>query len=329
MAYVTGQASTLADLLFALRNACTANGWTLSGNVLRKGTCFAEVKLNKLNIAAAPANGAISVLACNGIDGSNNPTDAMAQPAFVGFLNTTGSLYPAWDFPVTYHIHVNTAPDEVYLLVNYNAGLQWQWLGFGQSPAPGNAGTGNWAAASLSNYTGVQGVATASCLTGGAVQIGGSFSYPRFCPIPFWIGGFGDATANQVNYAIHGAINDTNGTSGWSPQVAPATAAGFVCAAWAMVPLLDRTPNSWNSETVLLPVEILQLRASAKTSIIGELGHLRMCRNDYLPDGTVVPLSPDRWKVYPCYQRNTTTRNGGDNVNHSGTIAMAIRYDGP
>ena len=328
MAYVTGQASTLADLLLALRNACTANGWTLAGNVLRKGTSFAEVKLNKLNIAAAPANGAISVISCNGIDGSNNPTDAMAQPAFIGFLNTTGSLYPAWDFPVTYHIHVLSAPDEVYLMVNYNAGLQWQWLCFGQSPAPGNAGTGNWASASLNNLAGGQTVNSASVSTS-ASYVGGSFSYPRFVPVPFWITTFGDATTNQVNYAMHGVINDTNGTSGWSPQVAPATAPGFLCAAWTMVPLLDRTPNNWNNETALLPVEILQLRASAKTSIIGELGHLRMCRNDYLPDGTIVTLSPDKWKVYPCYKRNTAVRNGGDNIDHSGTIAMAIRYDGP
>ena len=44
MAYVTGAAASFADLKTAIQNAATANGWTLTSDVLSKDGCFFKLK---------------------------------------------------------------------------------------------------------------------------------------------------------------------------------------------------------------------------------------------------------------------------------------------
>ena len=46
MAYVSGTANDLAALRTAIINACTANGWTLSGSVLSKGSLYLSIAVN-------------------------------------------------------------------------------------------------------------------------------------------------------------------------------------------------------------------------------------------------------------------------------------------
>jgi hypothetical protein len=48
-----------------------------------------------------------------------------------------------------------------------------------------------------------------------------------------------------------------------------------------------------------------------------------------------VTIGQDRWKIYPFFKKNIQYRNGttgaspSGGTNHSGTLAMAIRHDGP
>lgn len=327
MAYVTGTANSLTDLLTALQAACTGNGWTLSGNVLHKGTCYAEVKLGSTATKPTHADGALIVRGGNGIDGANALTDPSPGAPRLGPVNM--DLFVDWSWPVTYHVHVLTEPDEVYLLVNYELEY-WQNLCFGQSPAPGNVGSGNWCSAT-------QGTDYFQGTVVPPVRItpdGGTAVYLSLACLPFFWG-HNDHTiyGSGLNSQIHGCISAT-GTTIWTSATyyldLPSTRAdGEVSAAAACRPLLAYTPNAWNLETDLLPVQILQARPSAKVSLIGELQHSRFCRNDYLDDGAVQTLGGDRWKVYPAYRKDAANRNGGDGVTHSGTMAIAVRYDGP
>lgn len=357
MAYSTGTASTFAALLTALQNACTANGWTLSGDVLHKGTCYAEVKLGTLGETGAPANKMIFVRAGNGIDGSNNLTDPMTSGTYpVGTGPGLGVIralqytanYPDWDWPVTYHAHVLTSPDEVYFLVSYGGGTKWQYLCFGQSPAPGNPGTGNWAAATVPESLAVSFFRGEDYLGAVINAYGGNGYYGnRFIVGPFWFMSRGGNSAGDgcLGSQMHGATEWTDGSAGWSSKTHSALEAtvGTAYGANRTVGgsgitnnLVARTPNAWNNETLLAPIIIVSPRAEFKTSIVGHLKHLRMCRNDFLADGELITLGPDKWKVYPCFKKNATYRTAGDagfsipaNMGHSGTLAMAIRYDGP
>src|SRR5262245_27353299 len=110
MAYVTGTAANMTAVLTALRNACTANGWTLSGNILWKGTCYAEVRIGDNGETGAPTGTMLYVRAGNGKDGSNNLTDAATRFGMIGPLRVAGGAasWPDWDWPVTYFIHILT-----------------------------------------------------------------------------------------------------------------------------------------------------------------------------------------------------------------------------
>lgn len=340
MAYLTGSANSLTDLIAALQSACTSNGYTLSGNVIHKGTLFCEVKLGRFPITEAPNNAAISVRSCNGIDGSNLPTDAAPYEAFIGRLrsSTSPSVYADWDWPVTYHIHINTAPDEVVMVVNYDAGQRYQILMFGQSPAPGNLGTGNWHYAHIPNT----GTGDAPSVSGHAFAPGGSVMTRYYGLIvgfgPFWWSaqGFSISYGIRQNSMCHGVIDDTTELPRWCADRGSmnGTAGGHVVCAGEMAhPLLFNTPNAWNQQTSLVRIEVFQARVSSKVSHILSIEHSRMCRNDFIDPGDVIDLAPDRWKVYPLHKKNTASRNGNPNnstpTDHSGTVALAVRYDGP
>lgn len=128
MAYVTGTASTLTDLLTAVRNACTANGWVLAGNVLSKGTCYVELKTN---------SAWLEVRGGTGKDGNNNLTGVTSM--WPGQLCVSSVVA----YPLTYFIHLFADPDEVYVVVNYAVSF-YETLAFGRSAFPGLVGSGNW-----------------------------------------------------------------------------------------------------------------------------------------------------------------------------------------
>lgn len=323
MAYVTGTAASFANLLTALRNACTANGWTLSGDVLHKGDCYVETKVAAIR-SGAPATGHLIVRAGNGIDGANALTDPAPRSMGMGLLNAVsgGANYPDWDWPVTYHVHIHG--DEVHMFANYDAGQRWQFVAFGRSPAPGCVGTGNWCTATMVDA----GSYSQARINSYSIQPEGAHTDSSIGGGYFW------GVRIKKASAIHGAHDATTGLARWSNPDAHFSSSlvdGQCSAAPTQSPLLSYLPNAWNSETILLPIQIVNLRPESKVSLIGELQHARVTRNDFIVPGGVITLGPDKWKVYPFYKKDTTQRDGvgSSGTDHSGTMAVAIRYDGP
>lgn len=336
MPYYTGTATSLASLRTAVINACTAQGWTLAGNVLHKNGCYIDLQVGSTNEEdGIPPNGRLIAKIGNGIDGSNLLTDTVTAGVRIGPLrDASGSTYTDWDWPVPYHLHILSGPDEVYLFVNYHAQQYWQQLAWGQSPAAGNAGTGNWMYGTLPwcpSSILVRRVNNADIRPNGG-QVHG-FNGRYWCPAPFFWDAIKDNSFDvRLSSQIHGAINSSTGLPMWSNDFNPlgvGTEEGRVSAAVTLQPLMTTIPNNWNQETALFPCQILQARPDSKVSLIGELQHMRFTRNTYLDPGAVVALGTDQWKVYPCYRKDATVPGGGGPVSHSGTIAMAIRYDGP
>lgn len=333
MPYVTGSANSMADLLTALQNACTDNGWTLSGNVLHKGGCYADVRLGTptYTAGAPPTNAYLRVLCGNGIDGSNNLTDPAPNAAHLGPLRDAAidSIPALWSFPIEYHVHVLADPDEVWLWVRYNTDY-WQYLSFGSSPAPGCAGSGNWFTALIGDELGrSDNYLNLSSSSGAGVSGVGLGSTSRLCSQPFW---WNDNSYSSPNGYVHGVIDDSSGAARWSVGM---YASAHAVAAWlCSVGLYDKCQSVWNDEAVMCPIQLTQSRPSEKTSVIVQMQHARMTRNLYLAPGEIITLGLDKWKVYPTYRRNTLVT--GDiaadaavmGADHSGTFAIAVRYDG-
>lgn len=303
MAFYTGSVNTIADLISALTTACVAEGWMLSGNVLSKGTCYARVQ---------ESSGRVEILGGTGVDGSNAITGAGPSSAYISKQWSGDTL----TFPVTYALHILTAPDEIYLLINYEVS-RWQWLAFGSSPVAGLPGTGNWYGGSFA-YGGT-GISSGAYLTGGS---GGANNSNANCPGLFW----GTAVIGNVkgSYVHHGLDAGAWSGNNWGNSIG-----GSANAINYNGILLASLPNAWNGEIALLPIQPLVGRSSGLYSVVTDIAHARYARIDNYEPGDIITLGTDRWRVYPWWVKNAAARDGGDGVPHTGTLGWAIRYDGP
>lgn len=295
MAYVTGTASSLAELLTAIQSGCTSNGWTLDSGVLSKGNCHTRLMV---------AGTELQVL--GGIDsalGTPGP-----QSAWIGATWVPAPLV----FPLTYHIHVLSAPDEVYVCCNFSV-TRWQWLAFGCTPAAGLPGTGGWYGASSSEGGVANFVSLADDIAAsGAWSVSGAF----------WAQNSSGGSMKGINCYVHA------GYPGWSSATTADTEGQ--ADAWNQAqPLIRRQPNAWNGEVSLLPITVMIRAAEAKRRLVAQIAHARYLRNDNLADGEIITLGADKWRAYPFVQKNAAVRNGGFGISHSGTLGWAIRYDGP
>lgn len=291
MAYVSGTASSLSDLLTGICNACTANGWTLSGNVLHKGTCYAEVMIS---------GSVITIRGGTGIDGSNALTGATDQQT--GQLGIV--VYSiAFGWPVTYEVFIGTAPDEVYVVTAY-ATNYYQQIAWGQSAMQGLAGTGNW-------YCGCR------------PKMDYRFEYNGFdltgetsngdSPLVS-IFGRNDDGANFC----HGVDHQLDGAGGWND----------IEATQDMISLMLRQPNQWNGESILIPIRVYVSRPSGFISPVLECAHARFVNLANLNDGQILTLGSDKWKVYPFLHR-TASQSYSGYASGSWYAGHAFHYDGP
>lgn len=331
MAFDTRTVNDLSEVIGAIREVCTNNGWTLLGEVLQKGTCYTSVR----GILVGSTVTEIEVLGGTGVDGSNNLTGA----AYKGVrLHAIKGI--AITFPATLDIHVHTNPDEVYVFLNYSVS-RYGWLAFGQSPAPGIPGTGNWFSAigtSAANGSGINisPIGTSSSITGSGSYTTAALGFLSKT------GGTPSNTPDPQNFRFHHGLDAVGG--GWSESgdgvgVAQTDSVGWTSGpsravtATMLDPLISRQLNSWNGESILLPVQPFVFRPSSKVSQVGQFGHIRITRIDNVLPGQILMLGSDKWKIYPWHQKNVTSRDGAQGassgVDHTGTLGCAIRYDGP
>ncbi|MBS0457472.1 MAG: hypothetical protein JSS44_09115 [Proteobacteria bacterium] len=309
MAYVSGTASTFAALLAGLQSACTANGWTLDGNVLHKGTCFVEAIVVpqdfpclRVQAGTGVAGGALT--GRSDIGGAQLGTSASNDTAYY----STIPIDVPFVFPLSYEVHIHSAPDEVYLVVNYAARF-YQFVAFGQSAQPGLSGSGNWYAGT--DIASNRAVSSASILADGgrmaAAALNGGLAMCRY----------DSSQGYSNNAACHHALDA--GASAWQIE-----------GAWRdWYDLNANTPSAFNSEAVLIPVRMYAYRPSGFVSVVAELAHARFVNIGSLDDQQIITLGTDRWKVYPWWARGAVYDAIGHNGNYSGLNGHALRYDGP
>lgn len=320
MAYVSGIANDMTALLTALRNACTANGWTLSGEVLHKGAAFVRtfVFTHSVNVGDL-----LAIQGGTGIDGGNLLTGAAPSAVAVGVLRNSAdtAVFTPFTFPVNYFIHVHANPDEVYLVVEHDGDI-YSNLMWGLSPIATQAGgTGLW-------FRGTAGAAIRGCrgIVSDATGLALGHSFGGVSEFTFTGRLFGNQphpATNAQNEWLHHAIDQA---AGWST-----TGAFSPLAIKYLYPLLAFTPSQFNASSPLFPIQAYIARASSKYSLAAEVLHARYVRVDDFDATQVLTLGPDQWRIYPWYKKNLSVRDGSNaaGTNHTGTWGVAVRYDGP
>lgn len=294
MAYYSGVANDMAAVRQALIDACVGEGWVWNSanDVLHKNSVYIRLTL---------ISGRLQILGRTSLTAGDAP--GVVQ---VGTFKVSGSN--AMAFPVSYDLFVFS--NEVYCVLNYGVEF-YQWLAFGKSIID-LPGSGCWFAATGygggSNYP-----------SGVSIHPSGQLLINQITPGIFW----GDGNS-AFNYFIHSNLDGGE----WSGSAISANQSPR-SAAVALQPLIEIQPNSWNSEAVLLPVRAFKKRLEGKVSLIADLENIRITRCDNYQEGQIITIGDQRWKIYPCYRKNAVVRNGGAGLNHSGTFAHAIRYEGP
>lgn len=298
MAYVSGTAATFAELVTGIRNACTANGWTLNGETLIKGDIYQRVYV--YNSIFVDSYGG------TGISGGI-PTGPSPSAARIGnFTNI-----PAFSFPVAYEVFIHTDPDEVFVVVN-TTGAYYQWLAFGKSSVA-LPGTGSWHSGSFGS--GVT-IVNFGISIKASVSPSGVFGTKRndgssatgYCPAMFWALDTGNANGEHIHTGLNGST--------WE---------GNLKSSIYRAPLNAITPNTYNNQAVLLPIQVFStIYGSGKVALVLDVAHCRSLSIANLNPGEIITLGADRWKVFPWYLKSATEGNG-TSYKHG----FAVRYDGP
>lgn len=293
MAFVSGTASSMAELATLIASACVANGWSQESNILYKGDQFVRITTTSTEVIFTAGTGQAA-----GVLSGAAPT--------VRMLSTSNMR--VWTFPVNYEVHVLTSPDEVYVVVNHDTS-KFQHAFWGKSTVPDVGGTGMWISATCG----------ASIGSSGYQSFGGTdYNFGGNNAAGFAAFGVRSSDTGRRNTFSHNAVD---GSAGWK---------SFPFALGNIWPLLDIQPNVWNDETILLPMPAtIPWSAGAKVSLIAQPAYLRSCRITYHNPFEIVTIAGVPWRLYPWRQKNTSAPNGTANQDHSGTWGFAVRYTGP
>lgn len=325
MAYLSGTVSNFQDLKSAIENACTSNGWALNSGVLSKGDCFIKLVANP-STATTPApnqNERYKLAAYPGTTSSN--FDTLNQACIINPINNpTGAI----QFPLTYEISIFDNPSEVHVVVKYNSDF-YQFLAWGKSDIPGIGGTGLWLTGSsgwsLDGGGASANIANVSISTGfqdvGAANNAG-------IALPYFFDNRGGSSSYRAYNGSH--IHTGLDSVGWksSRNANPNRAYG---SGSTIAMLLTSLPNLMSQAAVLLPCRVMQWRNDGGVTIVANIRNVRLTRNDNIRPGEIIAYGSERWKVYPMYRKDSSSRDGGGSstgVLHSGTYAIAIRYEG-
>lgn len=320
MAYYTGSVSNPSDLKTIIETECVVNGWSLSGGWLSKG-------INHISLSAPDAN-YLNITGANSADGLTEPS------------GITHSIYiPNTYWPVTYYLHILTAPDQVIVVVNYNAHY-CQTIMFGDIVKVNNSAFvgGNWYFGTTgpdihsfnnSQRTGLDtcGIGTFS-VTGSEIDSyiycgeGGYPAHPSSVhAVPFakTTSYYGVGTEASYVQPFHAKIDSDI----WDNALTPLKVSYTDQVLWD----LYRSPNTWNQQAHLVPMNLQYKMADNFYAYLGYIDHIRLIRNDNYEIGDILTIAPDEWKIYPWFKKDTVYRNG--RIGTSGTVGFAVRYDGP
>lgn len=317
MAYLTGSAADMAAVQTALVNACTSNGWSAGTDGAGKTVIYQD--------DASLANGifvrlqtdtddqgseALNLLGRTGLDTGDAPSEVDMKS--IKYVNIS--------FPVTYHAFVFLT--EVYFVINYD-GDKYQWCAFGQSRQPGLPGTGNWVAASCGGYHSSESRSDNPPDQGLHMVSNGdsssSYSDETTSAALFW----NHVEAYNIdlqNCWLHNAIEP-----GYPWALRLSDNFGPIPGIKYLTELLDAQPNQFSGEGILMPVRAYKQRPESKVSQVAELEYVRHIRIDNYAPEQVITLGTDEWMVFPWYRKDITNRNGGIEIDHSGTFGWAIK----
>lgn len=305
MAYQTGTANSMAILKTALETFCTTYGWTLTGGVLYKGNSYVALSLPdeyRLQINAAAS------------------ADFLTDPCPYAFC-----LYVTDSYPVTYHFFLHENPDTVVCVIHYDT-TRIQVMMFGDmvkiNETAFDGGNFFYASRSELGYTKIPALyyITDSNIASTYFYDISSHKATMFMP---WVSKFPYTSPYKgIRVNIDGNVWDSVGNCVLTDSA---------------ISSYHRSPNQWDSQSHLIPMQLQYAMADSLWGYLGYIEHIRLVRVTNYNIGDVLEITPDKWKIFPWVQKETTYPDGRTGSSQfdeqaalqaSGTLGFAVRYDG-
>jgi hypothetical protein len=308
MAFYTGVVGTPTALKTAIEVQAVANGWTLSGDWLSKGNSHIS-----LTVPAAPND--VKQLNITGACSS----DGMTKPAeFSRCIHIETNFWP-----VTYDLHIHNTPNMLVCILQYDT-VRTQVIIFGDLVKVHDSAYvgGNFFFATRMTEYATNDEPCLVSITRSALITGQGYYYNTGSNIIPFSAGAGGNESKKANNGIHAEIDNND----WDTTIsAPNVRVTYTDTT---LEALFRSPNTWNSQTHLIPMNLQHSMLDGFYGYLGYVEHMRLIRVDNYNIGNVVSIPPDNWKVYPWTMKSMLQRNGGNNPEngHSGSLGFAVRY---
>lgn len=285
MAYETGTATGVNDLLSKLRTFAAANGWTENKWGAQGSGYWLNISKagHYVNIVSDPSAGAGSnpghFLRCYGATSYNSGAAYTAQPNTSGLVLVNGLGTSSLS---SYHFFAYA--DYIHCVIEVTSGI-YRHLHFGTIDK-----IGTW--------------------TGGAYLMGTSHDYSVLTTdlssqhaIPWATCGSSSTGRNYVRADINGASNK------WFDMYYSTTQSSRVMGAFGYFSyhlgenLLGNGVNAFNGLTPFFPALLFAGNASNLWNPLGSGPDVRICRFDNLTPGSTVTIAGVDWLVFPIYQK--------------------------
>jgi hypothetical protein len=314
MAYQSGTASSVANLLDNLQAFLAANGWTVVWRFQIASSGSRWVNASKSGVflnfweetaaLAGPAFGTWSPagpnVRCAYATSYASGSDAAAQPGNNGLVTANATIPPF----LAYHFFEGTGESGpyVYGVIEITAG-EFRHFGAGML---NKAGT----------YTGGEFcVATCWAMNGGAPQMSSAVSQLNAWPFDDCAGWNLWSNNLPVGTIVRctGALSGTHATANRSAPTGAALRCGGALASDNLRTLMGSPQNLiWNAGTIhsiavapLMRVPCFVERASGYFSYIGQPPAFRHIDMSYLSPGDEIVLGAETWKAFPLLRKGS------------------------
>lgn len=285
MAYETGSATGINDLLDKFRAFAVANGWTANRFTTQGSGKWLNIEKSGLvfNVVSDPTSGSsgdpAGWLLCYGATSYNSGAAYNAQPNSSGLSKVnglgTGSI-------TAYHFFAGT--EYLYAAIEVTSGV-YRHLHLGSLTKFGT-------------FTG------GAFIMGTAIYTSGTVTITDLTNQVPWFSTGSSNSQNRIRADINGATNK------WFGMQASATITSRAIGGVSyyddygyMGPLIRDNPNALNGLAVMQPVHIMCGNSNNLYNPIGYAPDLRLVRLDNLNPADVVTIAGVDWMVFPVYQK--------------------------
>ncbi|MCK4518092.1 hypothetical protein KAT92_04905, partial [Candidatus Babeliales bacterium] len=227
-----------------------------------------------------------------------------------------GNLGIGISWPLAYHFHYSSTPDEIFIFIEYSGG-HTQHMMFGEILKAAVFTGGAFYTATIGAQDGILPSNLDPQSRQFSIQDGGVAAYGAWQPLPF-SGGIDYSGYLADWYAGSSILAETEGRTWWYSG----DDAGFHVRASAVVAeLIDNARNIWNQSVSFVPFLLFGMSnglVSDPKIHLGEIYHLRFTNIRDLVFGEIVTIGSDQWKTYPLLKKNQS---------ETGYLGLAVRYE--